>query len=704
MKTGLKHSIHYYLRLLLAAVMFMSGINMQAQTPETIDSLKNALEKATNPADSVPILQNLYDCLYFNDRKPILFQIYETAERAGDHRSMLEALFVLTALYQYESEMEHKLIELAKRVPESETQKAQILYTKLRYQMSRLNSISETERQQKLHEALKKYRENGTHDKFDRISYLFYICTNLRNITESELLTYYLQQLQSLIEELPYEELPIRTLFYSIAISAYLNNGLYEQALEANKRMLQLVSQFDKMHESMGRIFRNYDGSLYQAYHNMLICADVLSDEEIDMYYNRLLNITENNPRIHQDTGLQNRSRIFYFMAKKRYTEAIPLIKKQLENGPTLPGYMHYASALVKAARETGDNDALLYGSQIINSQYKERLKAKSDVSLSELQTFYDVDNLKGQNKDLIVENQRIEIANRQQFIVTTIVVFLVVVGLLVWMLSLYLHSRWLAQRLFASNRKLIEERNTLKQTFVKLVELRDKAKAADHVKSDFVENMSGEIRVPLGAIVEYSHLITDFAEEDERSYIREYADIISVNTDLLIRLVNDVLDLPQIESGNLSIQRSPSSVKGICNFALELVKKHVNPEVKIIFANAGQPDSIIITDPQRIEQVLIQILTNAAKFTDYGSITFGYEISPARDKITFTVTDTGIGVPRGMEEKIFHRFVKTDPTTQGNGLGLYISRLLANMLEGSLTLDHDYRAGARFIFTVPIV
>ncbi|MDE6369269.1 MAG: HAMP domain-containing histidine kinase, partial [Muribaculaceae bacterium] len=243
-----------------------------------------------------------------------------------------------------------------------------------------------------------------------------------------------------------------------------------------------------------------------------------------------------------------------------------------------------------------------------------------------------------------------------------------------------------------------------LKETYAKLVDLRDKAKAAERIKNDFVENMSEEIRVPLGAIVEYSHLVSDFAEEDERAYIREYADAMSVNTDLLIRLVNDVLDLPQLESGELSIHRSPSSIKGICNFALELVKKHVSPNVNIIFANAGQPDSVILTDPQRVEQVLIQLLTNAAKFTDRGSITFGYEISPQRDKITFTLTDTGIGVPRGMEEKIFERFAKIDPTTQGNGLGLYISRRLATMLGGSLKLDSDYRAGARFVFTVPII
>ncbi len=704
MITRLTNIIHRLIKTLLIAAAMFAGTNANAQTPESVDSLKDLLAKATNPADSVEILHNLYDCFYFNDRKPVLIQIFDTAERAGDYRAMLEVLFVLTSLVRYEPEMEEALLAMVDRVPESEEQKTTKLYIKLRFRLTGLSSLPEAERQKNLHQTLKEYRDEVNIDKFDRISHLFYICAHLRNNSDSKILTQYLDELQGLVEDLPEEDLAVRTIYYQTAIAAYLNNGLLEKAVEANKHMLEIVGKFDKFHASQGRKFRNYDGTLFQAYYNMLACADVLTDEEVDMYYNRLLNIVATNPRIGKSAELKRKSRIFYLMAKKRYAEAIPLLKEQLEGNRRIAGYHLFADAMVKAARETGDKESLLYGSKIVNTLYKERLKAKSDVSLNELQTIYDVENLKGQNKHLTIESQHIEISERQQFVIASVIAVVVVISILIWMISLYIHSRWLAKRLFSSNRKLVEERNALKETYIKLVELRDEAAAADRIKSDFVENMSSEIRVPMGAIVEYSHLIIDVAEEDERPYIKEYGDIMSVNTDLLIRLVNDVLDLPQIESGDLSIHRSPSSVKGICNFALELVKKHVSPDVDIIFANEGQPDSFVLIDPQRVEQVLIQLLTNAAKFTEKGSITFGYEISPERDKISFTVTDTGIGIPRGMEEKVFERFVKVDPSTQGNGLGLYIGRLMANMLEGTLTLDPDYRSGARFIFTVPIV
>lgn len=697
------HNIKNFLRPLFVVALMSVCTNAEAQTAQSVDSLYAELAKATTPADSVNVLHNIYDCLYFNDRKPVLYQIYEAAEHAKDYTSMLEVIFVLTSLYQYEPELEAELIEMAKRVPDSELQRAHILYIKLRYQATNLSLMSETERQQRLHQALKDYREHNRIDKYNRIACLFLICTNLRNSTDSELLIQYIHQLQDMVEEFPYEELPVRTLFYTLAINSYIGNELYDKALAANKRMLELVGQFDKLHEAQGRRFRNYDGSLYQCYHNMLVCAQELTDEEIDMYYDRLLHIVATNPRIHRDKALQNRTRIYYLMAKKRYAEALPLLKEQLKVNINKGQYCDFATLLVKAARETGDKEALLQGSKIINSIYRERLLAKSDVSLSELQTVYDVENLKGQNRELTFENQRMEISRRHQGIVAITVAVAILICILIWMISLYLRSHWLAKRLSAANKNLVDERNSLKEVYAKLVELRDKAKVADQIKNDFVDNMNNEIRVPLDAIVEYSHLIAEYAKKDERPYIREYADSVVVNTDMLLRLVNDVLELPQIESGELSIHKTEASVKSICNFVLEFVKKHVAPGVKLVFNNAGQPDTKIFTDSQRVEQVLIQILTNAAKFTDSGSIIFGYEISKLQDTITFTVTDTGIGVPRGMEEKIFDRFVKIDIMTQGNGLGLYIGRLLANMLGGTLSLDNTYRPGARFIFSIPI-
>ncbi len=704
MISKLSHRFKNIIRPILVIFLMSFGVKAGAQTAQSADSLYAELVKATTPADSISILHNLYDCFYFSDRKPVLYQIFETAERDKDYPSMLEALFVLASLYQYKPELEAELLEMAKRIPESEQQRALELYIRLRYQATNIRKMSEEERQQKLHQALKNYRDHDMFDKYDRIACLFLICTNLHNSTDSELLLHYLRQLQELVEEFPYEELYVRTVFYTLAINVYIENEMYDLALMANKRMFDLVEQFDRLHSSQGRLFRNYDGTLYNCYHNMLVCGQELTDEEIDMYYGLLKDVVKRNPRIHADKGHQRKSYIFYLMAKKQYGEALPMLKNQLNNNNTKPDLYIFAKLLVKAAQETGDQSAMLAGSKVINSILRERLSTKSDVSLSELQTIYDVEDLKDQNRDLIFENQNIEIAQRKRGIVIMTVIVFVLIGILIWLLNLYVNSRQLEKRLSENNKRLIEERNSLKEMSDKLVDMLDKLKNANRTKSDFVENMSAEIREPLNAIVKYTRLISDHVREDGHPHIiKEYSDMMTVDTDLLVQLVTDILDLPKLENGEISIHKSEASVTGICNFVIGLVRKHVSPDVEIIFANAGQPDIKVITDSKRVEQVLIQILANAAKFTDSGSIILKYIINHERGQLTFTVTDTGVGIPQGMEEKIFERFVKIDPIGQGNGLGLYIGRLLAEMLGGTLSLDSSYHTGARFVFTVPI-
>ncbi len=679
------------------------GAGVKGQTPHSLDSLYVELEKAPTAADSVSILHNLFDIVPSEERLSTVFKIFNTAERAKDYRAMLEALYVLSMLYVYEPGLEQKLYEMYDRIPDSEIKKTHFLYTKLRFQEAAFNCMSDKDRQRRLHQALKDYRAQESFDKYDRVECLYLICSNLRNTTDSELLLHYLKQFQDLIEKFPYDELPVRALFYSMAINVYIDNEMYDNALVANKRLLDIVGQFDKLHESQGRIFRNYDGAYFNSCRNMLICSRDLSDKEIDACYAKMQALSKKNEHIRTNKYLQESGHIYYLIAKKHYKEAIPLLKEQLKIKSNDPQYYRYANMLVNAARAIGDTESLLYGSEILNSIYRDRLSARPDVSISELQTVYDVDKLKDTNRELNFEKRRMEIERRHQGMVTVLIALAIAMVLLMVLLALYVRSRRLARHLSESNKNLVEERNVHSEIYDRLVNLHDKAAAADNIRSNFVENMSDEINEPLNVIVEYSRLIADYAKADDRPYVREYADAMSLNTDLLIRLVNDILELPQIESGELGIQTAPTSVMDVCDFALEVTRKHLAPGVEMIFANSGQHDTLISTDSQRVEQVLIQLLGNAAKFTQSGSITLSYEMDPQHNLITFSVADTGIGLPPDVEDRIFDRFVKMDPTSQGNGLGLYIGRLLAKMLGGTLTLDSDYRRGAKFDFTIPM-
>lgn len=391
-------------------------------------------------------------------------------------------------------------------------------------------------------------------------------------------------------------------------------------------------------------------------------------------------------------------------MAKNRYADAIPLIKEQLKDTiNTNEETLYLVEALLKASEATGDKENQLVALEMSNDIIKERIESKAAESYKELQIIYDVNDLKQTNDELVLANQQIMLNRHKEQLTYATISLIVLVLLLLVVYVLYHRSKKLTANLYKSNAMIIDERDALKRTQKELIEARDKAKAADRIKSDFVNNMSHEIRTPLEAIVEYSGLIADCADNDKREYIKRFADVITLNSDLLLTLVNDVLDLPSLENAKVSVHITQSSIQKICNVALDNVKRHLKPDIRLVFVNEGEADASIMTDPHRVEQVLLNLLMNAAKFTEKGSIILKYAFSENRDNVTFTVTDTGIGIPRGKEEIIFSRFEKLNSSSQGNGLGLYISRLLAGLLKGSLRLDADYRKGARFIFTIPV-
>lgn len=701
MKKAIESIINGSRRLLLTALLVTLWSVSPAMTPA--DSLRQVLTTLTTSADSIPVMFDLLDCTHFTKRRGMLEEIYHTAKRAGDNEAMLGAMFQLASFYEGEKQMEPVLLEMLKGVPESDARKRMKLYIKVRYVAYAIRDLAEGERKLKLLEALGHYKENTKMTLYERIEYLFYLCAYLRNAADGELLVKYLRELRGLIDGLPPEELPLRALFYTEAAMYFFKNNLYEEAIRANKKMLDVNHQFDKLHESQGRKFRNYDGSTYRCYHNILMCYEVLTDEEVEMYYNRMNYIVAHNDRLTSNANLRRQSYIIYLMAKKRYREAIPLILTQLEDKNNADNYKYFVNVLIKAARETGDKKNLMDAMRIRNKLLRERLATNSDLRLQELQTVYEVNRLQEKNRKLAKENHRIDIEHKQKLFECIVVVVALLTGCLVWLIAMYARSRRLAKKLYAAQVRFIEERNALEATQKDLIAARDQAKAAEKVKNDYVNNMSNELRIPLSAIVEYSRLITDFAAEDDRAYINDYADKLDLNTDLLLTLINDVLDLPSMENGKLSVRIASVSVQELCKFTLDLAGKHLHQGVELKFLNEGQPDVKIATDPNKVEQILIHLLINAAKFTAEGEITFGYELAPDRTKITFTVTDTGIGVPRGQEDAIFGRFKKVDPTTQGNGLGLYIGRLLAGLLKGRLMLDKNYRGGARFILVIPL-
>lgn len=237
-----------------------------------------------------------------------------------------------------------------------------------------------------------------------------------------------------------------------------------------------------------------------------------------------------------------------------------------------------------------------------------------------------------------------------------------------------------------------------LKQTEKSLIEAKNKAEVSDRLKSAFLANMSHEIRTPLNAIVGFSNLL---AETDDIAERREYMQVVEENNDLLLKLISDILDLSKIEAGTLEFVHTDFELNKLMREKENVMRLKTDQNVELVFEQRYETCHVR-TDRNRLSQLMINLLTNAAKFTHRGSIRFGYELRAGQ--LYFWVADTGCGIPAERKDAVFERFVKLNSFKQGTGLGLSICRTIVEHLGGNIGVESEEGKGSTFWFTLPYV
>ena len=235
-----------------------------------------------------------------------------------------------------------------------------------------------------------------------------------------------------------------------------------------------------------------------------------------------------------------------------------------------------------------------------------------------------------------------------------------------------------------------------LKETEAELIQARDKAEMMDRLKSAFLANMSHEIRTPLNAIVGFSDLLVETEELSER---QEYIKIVRENNDLLLQLISDILDLSKIEAGTFEFTSGDVDVNLLCEDIVRSMGMKAKGEVELVLDN-HLPVCHVISDRNRIHQVISNFVNNAMKFTSEGSIHVGYKLKDG--ELEFYVEDTGIGIEKEQLPHIFERFVKLNSFVHGTGLGLSICQSIVEQLGGRIGVDSEKGKGSRFWFTIP--
>ncbi len=264
--------------------------------------------------------------------------------------------------------------------------------------------------------------------------------------------------------------------------------------------------------------------------------------------------------------------------------------------------------------------------------------------------------------------------------------VLLVLLGGLFVSLYFYYHTKKLKDELEVSEGALREAK--------------DRAEESSRLKSAFLANMSHEIRTPLNAIVGFSDVLSagGASEEEQRGYF----EIIRTNSDLLLRLINDILDVSRLEADRVILSLESCNVVQICQQVVASVAQARRSTNQFLFECEREVVEMR-TDVQRLQQVVINLLSNADKFTKEGTITLKLEPDTAGNVAVFSVTDTGCGIPLDKQKRVFERFEKLNEYVQGTGLGLSICKLTVEKWGGEIWIDPAYTNGARFMFTHPM-
>ena len=241
--------------------------------------------------------------------------------------------------------------------------------------------------------------------------------------------------------------------------------------------------------------------------------------------------------------------------------------------------------------------------------------------------------------------------------------------------------------------------KDELQESESALREAKDRAEDSSRLKSASLANMSHEIRTPLNAIVGFSDVLASGGTSVDEQ--QGYVDIIKTNSDLLLRLINDILDVSRLEADRVTFTIEKCDVVPLCQQVLASVSQARKSENEFIF-ECDRESVDLRTDTQRLQQVIINLLSNADKFTRNGKITLKLEVDDEKRVATFSVSDTGTGIPLEKQKQVFERFEKLNEYVQGTGLGLSICKLTVEKWGGEIWVDSGYTDGARFVFTHP--
>ncbi|MDE6266230.1 MAG: HAMP domain-containing histidine kinase [Muribaculaceae bacterium] len=689
---------------LLFTIFFLSAvISVTAADSSSVKAeIEASLRKAGNTNDSIKAYYNLFDVSPRSEYTPILRNIYRLADKNGDTSVKLDVIRHLANTYALNDSVLQILRAMTADLPTSIDQHQTLMYIRIARILNNSMAASEAERQVRLREILHEYTNKDHYSTDERIILLFSLCAYLSNTAEGELLMKYTDELENLINSAPNTIVPIKNQFYTYSSSLFTNSGNHERAVSAVRELLRQTDLLQKEYEEKGRSYRKFHRQRYGMYRRLLLNYPALSIGEVDSIYSMAKTITEIDPDAKLMYDRYRLLDIAYLMAHEKYQEAAPLIQDALTKFKSQSSYRNFLlDQLNIAAQHTDDKDLQLFAAREYNKHLQEQIQFKSEERLRELQVIYDLQKIKESNQDLEIKNRQLQIDAHENIIVISIVALIVVILITVVTFLMYLRAKQMSVSALHANKSLEHERSVSRRHYDDLMRSRNELNKSNLQKADLINSLGHEMRTPLTAISDFTKIIVDSVDDERQPYLLHFGQIITHNVELLEAISRDILDISLLDGDDITVSRRMTDASTMCEMVVETLRQTTHTGVEMTFISPDTPASFV-TDPQRVEQVLINLLKNSVRFTHEGEITLTYEADKQKGKIRFIVTDTGCGISEEQRKTLFNKVHKGEHHS-GSGIGLYLCQIIARRLDGTISLDADYTDGARFVLTLPL-
>ena len=663
--------------ILTTIFIFINSILFAQNTTQATDSLLQLLNTIASSEKKIQIYRDLADIsIDTPDAKVYLLKIYREADKINDKKNMLNALndIVMGAIISYNKDSIIKYTEYIKKIATTEEKERLLpLYHIRIFESQCFSDQKETAIKEELN--LLDSINDSTDNVYRKIASAYTMGFSFYIHGQFDKALPHLENALQLTKTIPEKDRYDYQRYITLNLCfTYAQTGKEKESIKIMENLINLVEQKYKTDYEKQRPFYKIELYLLQYYSFMISNLPYLTVEQAQDYWNRI--------QIIGKTLTNDLDRYNYYLCannyysnnriKKDYPRAIEANDSLIRIAKTLapvnlPGLYNINSLLYEEIKDYPT--ALKYLK--ISHQIQDSLA--TDVAhkqLYELQVKYDLNALNN-------EKTMLEIKNKQTLLISLSILLIIVISI-----CTYLYFSWKKE----------------KRMKMELKVLHGKAQESEKMKQAFINSICHEIRTPLNAIVGFSDLIMN--EEIDEEMRREFPAEIQKSTVLLTGLVNSMLEVANLDVSEEKLPCEAADLRDICTQEMELLNKKSGIEYILDIA----PESMIIqTNVQYLTQVIGHLLNNANKFTEKGCITLSYEADKPQENISISVTDTGCGIPKEKYEEVFHRFSKLDTFVPGNGLGLYLCRLIVKRLAGEIKIDPDYTEGTRMVVTLPI-